>query len=186
MLCGVGLAFVAASILGYLLTRSDAREAQAALVWLSGSIASADWDGNARLAVALVVLVPAALALAPGLGMLGLGDDTASRTGSPCPARPPARTRRRHRTRRDRHRRRRAGGVRGAGLGPHRPTARRPRQPGLIPSALVGVVIVTASDLVALHLIPDVQVPVGIVTGVVGGAYLIWLLATARGGSGNR
>jgi iron complex transport system permease protein len=56
----------------------------------------------------------------------------------------------------------------------------------LIPSALVGVVVVTASDLVALHLIPGVQAPVGIVTGVVGGAYLIWLLATARTGSGNR
>ena len=32
----------------------------------------------------------------------------------------------------------------------------------LIPPALVGVAIVTASDLVAQHLIPDVQVPVGI------------------------
>ena len=186
VLCGVGLAFVAASILGYLLTRSDAREAQAALVWLSGSIASADWDGNARLAVALVVLVPAALALAPGLGMLGLGDDTASALGVPA--------------QRVRLLALAVGtalaAIATAAAGPvafvalaSAPIARRLVGHGslaLIPSALVGVAIVTASDLVAQHLIPDVQVPVGIVTGVVGGAYLIWLLATARGGGGNR
>ena len=186
VLCGIGLAFVANSVLGYLLTRSDARAAQDALAWLSGSIASADWEGNGRLTVALVVLVPAALSLGPGLAMLGLGDDTASALGI-----------------RAQHVRLLAlavgttlAAVATAAAGPvafvalaSAPIARRLVGHGslaLVPSALVGVVVVTASDLVALHLVPDVQVPVGIVTGVVGGAYLIWLLATPRAGSGSR
>jgi iron complex transport system permease protein len=48
------------------------------------------------------------------------------------------------------------------------------------------VVLVVAADLLAQHLLPgDVQVPAGIVTGLVGAPYLLWLLATTnRGGHG--
>ena len=180
VLCGIGLAFVASSVLGYLLTRSDVRTAHEALVWLSGSVAGATWDGNARLAVALVVLVPAALALSSGLRMLGLGDDTATALGV------------------------RAGRVRVAALltgtalaavataaaGPvafvalaSAPIARRLVGEGRVAlpaAALVGVCVVTASDLAGQHLLPDRSVPVGVVTGLLGGCYLVWLLATAR------
>ena len=187
VLCGVGLAFVAASILGYLLTRSDAREAQEALVWLSGSIASATWEGNARLAVALVVLVPAALVLAPGLGMLGLGDDTASALGVPAQRVRLLDPRRRYGARRDRHRRRRAGGVRGAGLGAHRPTARRPRQPGPDPLGARGRRRrdgdPTSSPCTSS---PTSRCRWASSPAWSAGRYLIWLLATQRGGSGNR
>ena len=48
----------------------------------------------------------------------------------------------------------------------------------LVPCALVGVLVVTAADFVALHLLPgDVQLPVGVVTGAIGAPYLLWLLA---------
>ncbi|MGA9746033.1 MAG: iron ABC transporter permease, partial [Nocardioides sp.] len=83
VLCGIGLAFVATSVLGYLLTRSDLRNAQEALVWLSGSVAGATWEGNTRLGAALVVLVPAGLLLSSRVRMLALGDDTASALGVP-------------------------------------------------------------------------------------------------------
>ncbi|HET6653861.1 MAG TPA: iron chelate uptake ABC transporter family permease subunit [Nocardioides sp.] len=182
VLCGIGLAFVATSALGYLLTRSDVRDAQAALVWLSGSVSSATWEGNARLAVALAVLVPAALAMAPRLRMLALGDDTATALGV------------------------RAGRVRvlalvtgtalaavaTAAAGPvafvalaSAPIARRLVGDGRVAlgsTAMVGVTVVTASDFVAQHLLPGLEAPVGIVTGLVGGAYLIWLLATTTPG----
>src|SRR5262249_4463564 len=49
--------------------------------------------------------------------------------------------------------------------------------PGLIATALMGGLLVAASDLVAQRAFGDTQMPVGIVTGVVGGVSLGWLLA---------
>ena len=64
------------------------------------------------------------------------------------------------------------------------PIARRMLGTGslaLVPSALVGILLVTASDFAAQHLLPgNLQVPVGIITGVVGAPYLLWLLATTN------
>ena len=46
-------------------------------------------------------------------------------------------------------------------------------------AALVGAVVVLAAELVAQHLVPSLEVPVGIITGVVGAPYLLWLIATS-------
>ena len=48
----------------------------------------------------------------------------------------------------------------------------------LVPSALVGGVVVVGAELVCEHLLTGLEVPVGIVTGVIGAPYLLWLLAT--------
>lgn len=45
----------------------------------------------------------------------------------------------------------------------------------LVPSALLGAFVLVVSDVVAQHLLPQ-PLPVGIVTIVVGGGYLVWLL----------
>ncbi|SKB00166.1 iron complex transport system permease protein [Agreia bicolorata] len=45
----------------------------------------------------------------------------------------------------------------------------------LAPSALIGALVLTASDVVAQYALPD-NLPVGLVTVVVGGGYLVWLL----------
>ena len=180
VLCGIGLAFVATSVLGYLLTRSDVRNAQEALVWLSGSVAAATWEGDARLAVALAVLVPAALLLSPRLRMLGLGDEAAGALGVPA-----------GRTRLTALALGTALAAAGtAAAGPvafvalaAAPITRRLVGDGrvaLLPTALVGVTIVTASDFVAQHAVPGIDVPVGLVTGLVGGGYLLWLLTSSR------
>ena len=64
------------------------------------------------------------------------------------------------------------------------PVARRLLSDGslaLAESALVGVVLVVGADLLAQHLLPgDLSVPVGVVTGAIGGPYLIWLMSTGR------
>jgi iron complex transport system permease protein len=44
-------------------------------------------------------------------------------------------------------------------------------------SALVGVTMLTLSDLVALHAFPGTAIPVGVVTVCLGGLDLVWLLA---------
>lgn len=46
----------------------------------------------------------------------------------------------------------------------------------LVPSALVGAVLLAIADLVAQYALPGIKLPVGAVTVVIGGAYLVWLL----------
>ncbi|HEY0949137.1 FecCD family ABC transporter permease [Nocardioides sp.] len=179
VLAGIGVAYVCTSVVGYLLTRSEVQQAQVALLWMTGSLAQADWSAVRLLGLALVALVPVAALLARGLGLLLLGDDLAAGLG----LRPELV---------------RAGVIATgialacaatAAAGPvafvafvAAPIARRLLGDGssaLAESALVGVVMVVGADVVAQHLLPaDMSVPVGVVTGAVGGPYLIWLMAT--------
>jgi iron complex transport system permease protein len=47
--------------------------------------------------------------------------------------------------------------------------------PGPIPAAVMGALLLATSDLVAQRVL-DADLPVGVATGAVGGAYLGWLL----------
>jgi len=183
VLIGVAVGFMASALLGYLLTRSDVRDAQSAMVWMVGSLGSADWAQIAVAAVALAVLLPAAAALAGSLRALQLGDDAATGLGV-------------------RAERARLwllvaavglAAVATAAAGPvafvalvSAPIARRVVGTGslaLVPAALTGALVVTLADLVAQHLLPGgVQAPVGVVTGAVGAPYLLWLLAVSGRG----
>jgi iron complex transport system permease protein len=61
----------------------------------------------------------------------------------------------------------------------------RTAEPTLLASALTGALIVQASDIIAQRLVPSTPLPVGVVTGAVGGVYLIWLLGAGwRSGRG--
>ncbi|KIF70512.1 membrane protein, partial [Streptomyces sp. AcH 505] len=52
--------------------------------------------------------------------------------------------------------------------------------PNLAASALMGAVLLLAADWVATNAFGDRELPVGVVTGVLGGCYLLWLLVTER------
>ncbi|MEV4107487.1 iron chelate uptake ABC transporter family permease subunit [Nonomuraea sp. NPDC049695] len=61
--------------------------------------------------------------------------------------------------------------------------AQRPARtawPPPLAAGLAGSFVVLVSDVVARLLIPDVELPVGVVTGVLGAPLLLWLLARAR------
>ncbi len=181
VLSGIGVAYLCSSLVGYLLTRSDVRQAQAALVWMTGSLGQADWGLVQGLAAALALLVPLTALVARTLGLLLLGDDQAGGLGlRPEPTRAVVIV---------------LGialaCVATAAAGPvafvafvAAPVARRLLDDGglaLVQAALVGAALVTGADVVAQHLLPaDLSVPVGVVTGAVGGPYLIWLLASGR------
>lgn len=179
VLIGIGIAFMAHGALGYMLTRADVREAQAAMTWLVGSLGSARWADIVLVSAVLAVLLPAAVVATGHLRALQLGDPAARALGVPV------------------QRSRLAivatavalAAVATAVAGPvafvafmAAPVARRlvgSGSPTLVPAALVGAVIVVAADLVGRHLLPgDIQVPVGVITGAVGAPYLLWLLAT--------
>jgi len=43
-------------------------------------------------------------------------------------------------------------------------------------SALFGALLLTASDLLARHLLPGQELPVGVITGVIGALFLVGFL----------
>ncbi|MCU1618188.1 MAG: Transport system permease protein [Modestobacter sp.] len=55
-----------------------------------------------------------------------------------------------------------------------------PRSVAVIGSALAGALVVLVADLLGRTVAAPLELPVGIVTAVVGGPYLLWLLLTTR------
>jgi iron complex transport system permease protein len=53
-------------------------------------------------------------------------------------------------------------------------------QPPLVVSAVVGAVLATTADLIARSVFAPIELPVGVVTAVLGAPYLIYLLIRAR------
>ncbi|MEW2330165.1 iron chelate uptake ABC transporter family permease subunit [Micromonospora chersina] len=183
VLVGIGVTAILTGVNGWLLTRAPLMDAARAALWLTGSLDGRGWANALPVLGALAVLLPAVLlARAPALRLLEMGDDSAAGLGVPV-------------------RRVRVAALGAAVLlvsvaaaaagpvsflaltAPH--LARRlTRAPGpnLLPSAVVGASLLLAADQLAQHAVAGRQLPVGVVTGVLGGGYLAWLLAGERGG----
>lgn len=175
ILIGIGVAAMLDSAVTYILSRAAAWDLQTAMQWLTGSLNGATWAGVLPLAVAAAVLVPLLLAQSRGLGTLRLGDDPAAALGVNV-----------QRTR-----------VllilaavallafATAASGPIAfvafmagPIAARIIGPGaslLLPAGLVGALLVLVADLVGQFAF-DNRYPVGVITGVLGAPYLVFLL----------
>ncbi|HWH30411.1 MAG TPA: iron chelate uptake ABC transporter family permease subunit [Mycobacteriales bacterium] len=180
VLVGIGLAAAGSALTDYLLVRAEIDDAQRAVVWLTGSLNGRGWEHVRPVALALLVLVPAALALGRGLSTLSLGDDVARALG----------------VRVDRTRLAVVAvavglaGVATASAGPvlfvalvapqvALRLARTPAPP-LAASAAAGALLVVAADLVGRTglsaLGTGTELPVGAVTALVGAPVLLWLL----------
>ncbi|MGI5254711.1 FecCD family ABC transporter permease [Actinacidiphila glaucinigra] len=185
ILVGIGVSWMCTSATDYLVARGERFEAQAALGWLVGNLNGRTWDQVTQLAVAMAVLVPLSLGMGRRLRILQLGDDVAAGLGT---AVQPVRL---------------ALLLLGVGLiafgtaaaGPVAFVALAAPQiaqrmagtawPPLVASGLTGALVVLGSDLIAREAIPGTELPVGIVTGVIGAPVLLWLLIRAnRAGSG--
>ena len=175
VLVGVALAAGLSALVHWVLVRASTHQAQDAMIWLSGSLNSVTWTDIARLLVLEALLLPALLALAGRLTVLGLGDDLAAGLGVRVVRLRVAVT---------------AGVVAlvaaaTAIVGPvafvgflSGPIARRlvPGRPAIGVAALVGGVVVLAADHLAAYSIPGTALPVGVVTGVLGAPVLLWML----------
>ncbi|MYX36831.1 MULTISPECIES: iron chelate uptake ABC transporter family permease subunit [unclassified Streptomyces] len=185
ILVGIGVSWMCTSATDYLVARGERFEAQAALGWLVGNLNGRTWDQVTQLAVAMAVLVPLALGMGRRLRILQLGDDVAAGLGT---AVQPVRL---------------ALLLLGVGLvafgtaaaGPVAFVALAAPQiaqrmagtawPPLVASGLTGALVVLGSDLIAREAVPGTELPVGIITGVIGAPVLLWLLIRAnRAGSG--
>jgi iron complex transport system permease protein len=178
VLVGIGVAAVLQALNNYLVSRATREDAFEAAHWMIGSLNGRGWEHVWPVAAALAVLVPAALVLARPLAMLEMGDDAARSLGVHAE-------------------RSRLGlvfvgvgltAVATASTGPIAFVAlaapqiarrlTRASGPGMVPAAVMGALLLVASDLAAQRLL-GVDLPVGVMTGALGGVYLCWLLSTS-------
>lgn len=180
VLVGIGVTAVLGSLTSYLLTRAEIVDARRAVVWLTGSLNGRGWEHVRPMVVVLGILLPVTAGLARQLRMLELGDDAAKGLGA-------------------RVERSRAAlllsatalaAVATASAGPigfvalvSPQIARRlvgGRSLALIPAAACGALLVVASDLVGRRILAPSELPVGIITAILGAPYLLFLLARAN------
>ena len=176
VLVGIGCSAALRAINSLLIVEAPLEAAQRAQLWSAGSFSGVTFARLTPLLIVLGVVACACVAAAVPLGLVAMGDDVATGLGV--------------RVRRIRllsivvaillvacatavagpvafvalsaphiaHRLCGGGGV------------------GFASSALVGALLVLTSDVCAQRLIAPAELPVGVVTGVVGGLYLLWLL----------
>lgn len=175
---GIGVGAVLNSVNQWIVIKLDHHTAVTAAVWQQGTLSGLTWDQVVPMTVCLIVLTGALLALGPQLPVLQLGDDAAGALG----IRP--------------DRARLAYLVVGVGLvalacaaaGPITFIAlvapqlarRLTASPGvaLLPAAAMGAVLLLVGDVIAQQMIPDDELPVGVVTVSLGGIYLVYFLVT--------
>ncbi|MGW7275364.1 FecCD family ABC transporter permease [Streptomyces sp. NPDC054864] len=180
VLVGIGVSAFVTAINGYLLTKADLVDAARAVVWMTGSLNGRDWDQVWPLLVLCAILVPLVMTYARPLRMLEMGDDVGYALGVPV-----------ERTRivlmasavlLTAAATAAAGPVSFVALTAPQLARRLTRSPGpnLMPAMFMGATLLIVADWASQRAFGADQLPVGVVTGVLGGIYLLWLLVIER------
>ncbi|MET9437660.1 iron chelate uptake ABC transporter family permease subunit [Streptomyces sp. NPDC006551] len=180
VLVGIGSAAMLTAVIHYLITKANLVDATRAVVWMTGSLDGRDWTQFWPLFAVSCLLLPLVLGHGRSLRMLEMGDDAAFALG----------------VRVERTRivlmgsavllvavaTAAAGPIVFVSLSAPQLARRLTRSPGpnLAASALMGSALLLVADWTATNAFGDRQLPVGVVTGVLGGCYLLWLLVTER------
>ncbi|MEV0323419.1 FecCD family ABC transporter permease [Streptomyces sp. NPDC050658] len=180
VLVGIGVSAFLVAVNGYLLTKADLVDAARAVVWMTGSLNGRDWEQVWPLFWLCVILVPLVMAYARPLRMLEMGDDVGYALGVPV-----------ERTRLvlmgsavllTAAATAAAGPVSFVALTAPQLARRLTRSPGpnLMPAMCMGATLLIVADWASQRAFGADQLPVGVVTGVLGGGYLLWLLVIER------
>jgi iron complex transport system permease protein len=180
VLVGIGAAAMLTAVTHYLITKANLVDATRAVVWMTGSLDGRDWAQVWPLLAVCGLLLPLVLGHGRALRMMEMGDDAAYALG----------------VRVERIRLLLLGcavllvAVATAAAGPivfvslsaPQVARRLTRSPGpnLAAAACMGAALLLVADWVAMNAFGDRQLPVGVVTGVLGGCYLLWLLVSER------
>ncbi|MFB7590495.1 FecCD family ABC transporter permease [Streptomyces sp. NPDC056169] len=180
VLVGIGAAAMLTSVIHYLITKANLADATRATVWMTGSLDGRDWSQFWPLLAVCCVLLPLVLGHGRALRMLEMGDDAAYALGVKV----------------ERTRivlmasavllvavaTSAAGPIVFVSLSAPQLARRLTRAPGpnLAASALMGSALLLSADWIATNAFGERQLPVGVVTGILGGCYLLWLLVTER------
>jgi iron complex transport system permease protein len=184
ILIGVGMGAMLNAFISFLLQKASDYDVPAAMRWMSGSLNGAQMSGVPPLAIALAVLFPSAALLSGRLRILELGDEAASALGVAAKSTRLVLT------------------LCAVGLvafatstsgpiafvsflsGPIAARLTGSGRAGMLPSALAGAVLVLGADLLGQFAF-GTRFPVGVITGILGAPYLIFLLVRSnrKGGS---
>lgn len=180
ILAGIALSTLLSAVNDYLLTRAPLEIARNATQWLHGSLAATSLDDVALLIASIGILSLVLIVVYRDFRALELGDDTAAALGV------------------------RTGRVRlvlivvaailtGTATAVAGPIgfialaapqlARRTMGTSGIPlvgSAVTGAAVLLVADVTAQRALAPLQIPVGLLTAVVGGAYLFWIVSRRR------
>ncbi|XRQ12274.1 FecCD family ABC transporter permease [Actinomadura welshii] len=184
ILIGIGMTAMLDSVTYYVLAQAAQWDLLEAKRWMVGSLNGTTWAEALPAVIAAAVLTPVLLALASDLSALQLGDDTASALGVRV------------------ERTRIAVIVAAVGLiafataaaGPiafvaflSGPIAARLVGTGgslLVPAGLVGALLVLVADFAGQFAF-DTRFPAGVVTGVLGAPYLVYLIVRTHRAGGS-
>ncbi|MFE7794821.1 FecCD family ABC transporter permease [Streptomyces sp. NPDC057460] len=180
VLVGIGSAAMLTAAAQYLITKANLVDATRAVVWMTGSLDGRDWAQVWPLLMVCGLLIPLVLGHGRALRMMEMGDDAAYALG----------------VRVERTRlvlmgcavllvavaTAAAGPITFVSLSAPQLARRLTRSPGpnLASSAFMGAALLLVADWIAMDAFGDRQLPVGVVTGVLGGCYLLWLLVSER------
>ncbi|MET0492456.1 MAG: iron chelate uptake ABC transporter family permease subunit [Actinoplanes sp.] len=177
VLVGIGISAMLVAFNSFLISRARLDAAQSAAIWLVGTLNGRTWAYVRLLGLALLVLTPLLLIMSRRLQLLEMGDESAQSLGvrvnrsrlwlvvlavAVCAVATAA-----------------TGPVAFVALAAPQITKRLTGSPALqlLPTAVTGALLMVVSDFVAQRLLAPAQLPVGVVTGAVGGVYLAWLLS---------
>lgn len=181
ILIGIAVEAVVAAITSMMLLFGEINDVQQAYIWLTGSVYGRNWEHVHALGGWLLVFLPAAFLMARSLNTLNLGDDTAKGLGlrvewqrglllivSVALAAAAVAV---------------AGTIGFVGLvAPH--ITRRlvgPSHEGLLPvSALFGGALLVLADLIGRWIIAPSELPIGIITAMIGAPYFLYVLYRNR------
>lgn len=172
---GIGISAMLASVNTWMLLRAELETALFASAWGAGTLNSVTAATAVPAGICIVLLLAVLPLVTPAVRQLDLGDDAASATGvavgrtrlaaialAVCLVSVVTAV---------------AGPIAFVALAAPQITRRLTRSAGIpfVTTGIVGGALLLGSDLIAQHVVP-LTVPVGVVTVVLGGGYLVWLL----------
>ena len=154
VLVGIGMASILSAVNALLMVKASINAAQTAAQWLAGSFNATTWGEVGFALSAILVLVPVALLLARPLSVMIVGVALTAISVAV------------------------AGPIAFVALAAPQLARRISRASGIGMgnAALMGAALVAVSDIIAQRIFAPTQLPVGVVTGLLGGVYLVWLL----------
>lgn len=175
IIVGIGISAMLSAFNGWMIKAADLNVAMSAAIWGAGSLNGLSFDQLVPVAIVLIIIMPLTILLARPMRQLEMGDDAARASGVNT-----------NRTRAllmvlgvalTATVTSAAGPVAFISLAAPQIARRITRSAGvnLIPSALIGSLLLATADYTAQHALPT-QLPVGIMTVSIGGIYFISLL----------
>ncbi|GAS94982.1 ferric enterobactin ABC transporter, permease protein FepG [Mycolicibacterium canariasense] len=176
IIVGIGVGAMLSSLNQWIILKIKLHQAITAAIWQQGTLSGLHWEQAIPVLVCVAIVIAILVPIGPQLPILQMGDDAAGGLG----------------VRPERARVAYFGvgvlliAVATAAAGPisfvalaapqlARRVAGTPGV-GLVSSAVMGAFLLLSSDLLALRIFAPAELPVGAVTVVAGGVYLIWLL----------